>query len=261
MSDTDQRSQKNKVTALDESKDQLKNSPSGQGQSRGENDTQSEGSKASSVSFSELLEASEDQRDSNWEEQFLAVFSQAQLAVIQEDVQQGPDGFSYLMVEDSPTKNQSALKVIDWLSQRGVGLVLNPQKKIPDYVFTYGMIWSFQEFGYFSKPQKTVPPEELAIEGGQEFFFGEPSSNYLPPYVRVILKEFFQQQNVLMPRVAMLSLDNKNFDLCWSLESLGDPPEKEHDDLAEAVSWFLPSDYSIVFMKEKQLSSKNFFIL
>ena len=51
----------------------------------------------------------------------------------------------------------------------------------------------------------------------------------------------------------MISQDNIHFDLCFSLESLGNPPDNEHEGIAEALSWFLPTHYSIVLISEKSL--------
>jgi hypothetical protein len=50
-----------------------------------------------------------------------------------------------------------------------------------------------------------------------------------------------------------VSIDQKNYDLCFSLESFGNPPETEHKGLAEALSWFLPAHYSIALISEKLL--------
>jgi len=84
---------------------------------------------------------------------------------------------------------------------------------------------------------------------------GPPSPQYLPQYVRNILKEFFRDQGVLMPKILVMSADRKHYDLAISLESLGNPPEKEHQGIAEALSWFLPPHYSIVLVSEKGLPS------
>jgi hypothetical protein len=72
----------------------------------------------------------------------------------------------------------------------------------------------------------------------------------LPQYVRNILKQFFMDQNVMRPRILVMSTDRKNYDLAFSLESLGNPPVKEHQGVAEAISWFLPPHYSIVLVSE-----------
>jgi hypothetical protein len=34
---------------------------------------------------------------------------------------------------------------------------------------------------------------------------------------------------------------------------LGNPPEREHEGIAEAIAWFLPNHYSVVLISEKGL--------
>jgi hypothetical protein len=54
--------------------------------------------------------------------------------------------------------------------------------------------------------------------------------------VRNILKEFFRDQGVFAPKILVMSSDRVNYDLVFSLESLGNPPVKEHQGIAEAIS-------------------------
>ena len=75
----------------------------------------------------------------------------------------------------------------------------------------------------------------------------------MPKYVRRILKDFFMDQGLLNVKVLMISTDNKFFDFAISLESLGNPPQAEHEGIAEAISWFLPPHYSILLISEKNL--------
>jgi hypothetical protein len=55
------------------------------------------------------------------------------------------------------------------------------------------------------------------------------------------------------PRILVMSTDRKHYDLAFSLESLGNPPTKEHQGIAEAITWFLPPHYSVVLVSEKDL--------
>ncbi|MBO9668012.1 MAG: hypothetical protein J7501_14515, partial [Bdellovibrio sp.] len=132
----------------------------------------------------------------------------------------------------------------------GVGMAVNPDKNYPDYVFTYGMLWHFKETGLFYRTADEIPSGTLELQGGQGLHSGEPTPQYLPQYVRQILKEFFRDQGILRPRILVMSTDRKHYDLAFSLESLSNPPEKEHQGIAEALSWFLPPHYSIVLVSE-----------
>ena len=86
-------------------------------------------------------------------------------------------------------------------------------------------------------------------------YTGVPTEQFLPMYVRKVLKDFFRDQGVLEPKMLMILQDEKNYDLCFSLESLRNPPQAEHAGVAEAISWFLPPHYSVVLISEQNLPS------
>lgn len=204
------------------------------------------------------LKTQEENRDQNWDETFFKLLSDSQLNILSEDPQQGPDGWPYLITETQnnaeETKTDSAQKIIHWLSTRGIGLVVNPRRlPYPDYVFSYGMLWSFRETGYFIKFNQIDKNNQIIIEENSSIKAGAPTFEYLPLYVRSVLKDFFRDQNIFEPKVLMVSVDGTNYDLCFSLESLGNPPEAEHEGILEALSWFLPPHYSIAVISEKGL--------
>lgn len=212
------------------------------------------------MNLSQHLKIKEQDRNYNWEEQFFKMITSSDVSLLSQDPQQGPDGWPYLISETlneantSKSENiESVQKLIYWLATRGIGLVVNPYREpYPDYVFSYGMIWSFKETGFFMRP-------DLAQDAGQieydntKIVSGPPTEQYLPNYVRKVLKDFFRDQGVHDPKILMISMDGKNYDLAFSLESLGNPPEKEHAGVAEAISWFLPPHYSVVLVSEAGL--------
>ncbi len=207
-------------------------------------------------------------RDQNWENKFFQALSLANLRLLTADPQTGPDGWPYLMAEtgvdakpettaEPATEPKEPIqKVIQWLAGRGIGLVINPQKEYPDYVFTYGMLWNFRETGFFFQPLNDSHKEgTVEFTPNQVMNSGEPAAHYLPSYVRTILREFFRDQAILKPRVLVMSTNNIDYDLVFSLESLGTPPESEHAGIAEAIGWFLPPHYSILLISEVGLPS------
>lgn len=201
----------------------------------------------------ELVKIPDEKRDHQWEVDFFMAISKGSLRLINDTPQTGPDGWPYLLAETSLEASEPAQQMMQWLALKGVGLVVNPQKEYPDYVFTYGMIWSFRETGLFYQTADAAVAGTLQIAEGQALHAGPPTPQYLPQYVRNTVKEFFRDQAVLRPRILVMSTDRKHYDLAFSLESLGNPPEKEHQGIAEAISWFLPPHYSIVLVSEKGL--------
>lgn len=208
---------------------------------------------ARTLELAKLVSQPESYRDEEWERAFFEALPEAKLKIDGEEPKVGPDGWPYLFVRTSNDATEPAHKVIDWLSTRGLGMVVNAHKSLPDYVFTYGMIWNFRARGEFVTEAEPVHTGEVKFEKGQKLLAGPPSKEYLPDYVRKVLADFFGQQGVKDPRILVLSTDKKHFDLCVSLESLGSPKKEEHQGIAEAVSWFLPHHYSIVLASENGL--------
>lgn len=207
------------------------------------------------------LQTKEEDRNQAWDEKFFKLLTESNLQILADDPQQGPDGWPYLVCETTEKvvsdseKIDSAQKILYWLSTRGIGLIVNPKRlPYPDYVFSYGMIWSFRETGYFIKYHDLISDKNFVIDENKQIKVGPPSSEYLPNHVRMILKDFFRDQGVFDPRILMISVDGEHYDLCFSLESLGTPPESEHEGILEAISWFLPPHYSIAVVSEKGIT-------
>lgn len=205
--------------------------------------------------FSELLETDIESRDQAWETAFLKALPQAPARVLNPDPQEGPDHWPYLMVEAGhPEDDDSMENVIGWLSTRGIGLAINPTKPSPDFVLTYGMIWNYRERGEFLTAGSASKAGLFEIKEGQQLWVGAPTTQFLPSYVRQVMKQFLADQGVFTPKVLMVSTDNKHFDLCFSIESLKSPPAHEHSNIAEALSWFLPAHYSVSLLSEKMVA-------
>ncbi|MDX9731997.1 MAG: hypothetical protein RBT63_09520 [Bdellovibrionales bacterium] len=206
------------------------------------------------ATLADLLARSVSERDENWEAQFLKVLPTASVRLVKDQPINGPDGWPYMMVSivDGAAEAEALIDVLRWLSTRGVGLVVNPEKPMPDFVVSYGMIANLRERGEFltaSAPRKGA----LEIRHGQQMFTGAPSLAFFPEYQRVVVREFLRQQRVEAPKVLMVSEDQQNWDLAFSLESLGNPPPHEHKGIAEALGWFLPAHYSVALISEKTL--------
>lgn len=201
--------------------------------------------------FKELTSVADENRNEDWEDRFLHGLSLANLELLSEDPQTGPDGWPYLMATTSEKATEPSQKILAWLASRGIGLVVNPQKSYPDFILTYGMIWNFRETGRFIDRRVNVKAGKIEMATDQ-VRTGEPTEKFLPGDVRKILREFMRDQGILRPRIAVIENEG-HADLAFSLESLGNSPEHEHASIAEAFGWFLPTHYPIVFVSEKSL--------
>lgn len=212
------------------------------------------------MNLQQIVSIPDEKRDQAWENNFFQQLTAGQLQVMNPDPQTGPDGWPYLLTTVSEAATESVQKMIHWCATKGVGLVVNPNKDYPDYVFTYGMLWHFRQTGFFFINQVDVKTGVIELTHNNQRVSGPPTEEYLPQYVRNILKEFFRDQGFFQVRILMLSQDGgKHFDLCFSLDSLKNPPTAEHSDILEALSWFLPPHYSLMLVNEKDLPP--FFVL
>ena len=202
-----------------------------------------------------------ERRDEAWEKSVLTELGRARVRVVAPEPQEGPDHWPYLLTTTAGADDHLA-NVLEWLSTRGIGLVLNADKPTPDFVLTYGMIWNWRERaefistpGAFEGAAGAPKSGRFEIKDGQELLAGPPTEAYLPKYVRSVIRQFFADQGVFSPKVLMISSDKVNFDLCFSIESLKTPPAHEHANIAEAVSWFLPAHYSVSLVSEKAVKA------
>lgn len=205
------------------------------------------------MTLSELLKIPDAQRDHNWENHFFDELLKSKIKLLDDGPKTGPDGWPYLLAETGDEADELAIKVVSWLSDKGIGLVINPRKEYPDFVFPWGMLWNFRETGLFRLNVAPVTAGTVELKSEQGLHAGPPTKEYLPDYVRKLLKQFFMDQGLLNVKILVISQDRKNYDLAFSLESLGNPPPKEHAGIAEAISWFLPAHYSVMLTSEKGL--------
>lgn len=205
--------------------------------------------------INDLAQYPESRRDQAWEMQFLDAVIMSKVEVDGSEPTYGPDGWPYLKVKTAANGTEPFHKVVQWLASRGIGLVVNAHKLMPDYVFTYGMIWNFVETGRFVSPEKAQAAGEVVFSRENPPVVGAPSETYLPSYVRSVLREFLKAQGFAKPMVAVISTqDFKNVDLAFSAESLNNLPQNQHSTFAQALMWFLPQHYSLVIAEEKNLS-------
>ena len=110
----------------------------------------------------------------------------------------------FLMVETTESSDEPVVKILHWLSTKGIGLVVNPLKEYPDYVFPWGMIWNFKETNLFRLNQPPVIQGTVELKNEQGLIAGPPHPKYLPDYVRSILKQFFMDQGLMQVKILVL---------------------------------------------------------
>jgi hypothetical protein len=202
------------------------------------------------------IQSPESLRTPAWEKTLVELLISSKITLLSDAPQEGPDGFPYLLIETKSDSKESFVEVVNWLATRGIGLVVNPNKAFPDYIFTYGMLWNFKETNAFFTTSSSKPGATFSLAEGDKILAGAPDPRYLPDYVRALLRTFLLDQGVFKPRILVVGKDSQ-FDLCFSLESLGNPPQAEHHGVLTALSWFLPQHYSLAWSPNKDCQASR----
>ena len=171
--------------------------------------------------FLKHLEIGDKDRDLDWENNFLSIFPRIFIDIEDDLPNQGSDGMSYMLVTTNKNSKEASIKLLNWAYDKGVGIVINPHKTFPDFIFTYGMIWNFKETKHFLTPVD-----------------GKNNKPILPGYVRSILKKFFLDQGVYQVKFKVVKNQNGQFDLCFCSSSLGSPPKSEYAGILKTLSCF-----------------------
>ena len=201
-----------------------------------------------------LLQQPESRRDDNWEVEFLKLIVTSKVQVAEQQAKAGPDGWPYLLIKSGPQGDQPFLSIVEWAAQRGIGLAVNTHKMVPDYVFTYGMLWNYAMNRQFVTAGPSPKPGTVTIAENEDMLVGAPTEEYLPQFVRKVLREFLNAQGMANPRITVLSTkDYRVVDLLFSSESLNDLKPKDFRPMSEALAWFLPLHYNLIIGSEKNL--------
>ncbi|MGZ3723572.1 MAG: hypothetical protein ACXVA9_11605, partial [Bdellovibrionales bacterium] len=115
------------------------------------------------MDFEVLIQQPEFKRGNAWEEEFLAQFAGMKVQIDGEEAKNGPDGWPYLFARTGPAGTEPVPQVVQWLAARGIGLVINAHKMLPDYIFPYGMLWNYVETGRFLQPETEKPRTREAV--------------------------------------------------------------------------------------------------
>lgn len=200
------------------------------------------------MDFEVLIQQPEFKRNNEWENDFLTQIAGMKVQMESDQAKAGPDGWPYFFARTSPEASEPIRDIMAWLAGRGIGLVINAHKMLPDYIFPYGMIWNFVETGRFLEPEaEKVKNGEAIYQDGRKLMMGPPTEKYLPSYVRGVLREFLVAQGFNEPKILVIATpDYKQIDLMFSLESLNNIDKKDQRTLADRLAWFLPLHYTLV---------------
>jgi hypothetical protein len=208
-----------------------------------------------------LLNTPREGRNETWVKQFLTDLPFAALRCGTPQLIAGPDGFPYfqLFIPEPGEEFQSYViheMISGFMVERGYGIVINPGEDQPDWILTYGDILNYHLNGYFFALESHFSNSSNAqqeIPEGEEVMIGQPSESILPVQTRKLLKDFFELNGIIHPKVMLIQ--RKNFgnvsqDLAFNITPHFFESEEHYRNMMQTVTWYLPRHYSIVGLAE-----------
>lgn len=225
--------------------------------------------------LADLLFVPRDHRDPDWARQFYAVIDDAGMTTTSDQILQGPDGFSYFVLNMPAPGGEfqplSLAQVLEFCLENSLGIVVEPQPEPPEWVIPFGRLWSKKEFGRFDLTLEPDPESATAaavrapeipthLAGKQAVLVGQPNQYYFPAFARAAVKQFLQSQGYSTPGVLLLSNPNQS-----PLETIvlsvfpEDFKEEEHfSNFMHHLSWFFPPHYRLSSISKNSELKKNF---
>lgn len=217
--------------------------------------------------LNELFAVEGEQRNENWRAKFLENVADASFVCSDPQVISGPDGFPYFVLNTPEPNKPFQCYVIknmttDFLLEQGLGVVINPGKGNPDWVFSYGDIVNYhlrQEF-YSQSNNWDIQQSDEVITSQEKVLVGQPSEYIIPEHTRRILRLFFESLQITDSKIALLNRpkgEEFSQQLVFNLTPDKFKDRDQFNAIMGYVSWFLPKHYSYASMDEATLG-ENF---
>jgi hypothetical protein len=185
-------------------------------------------------------------RDEKWAARFYETVVDASFASQADQVLQGPDRFPYFVLKFpepmKPFESFSVRIVLEHCTNSGLGIVINPHKPRPDWVFTYGQLWSFREYGAFSEEGIAHPDKATG-----EVLLASPNEKLFPAYARKVLRAYLKHIGVAEPKCfVMMDGSSPQPSIVFNVFRELFSTDEEHRDAMARLTWFLPSRLGLI---------------
>lgn len=200
----------------------------------------------------QLFRVPREARDARWIRAMYAAAPEASLKTGSQQLINGPDGFPYLALylpaESEPFDAFCISQVVGSCLEHGVGCVICPDQSSPEWVFTYGNLWSLHSYQTFDRrPDAPEADEPTGI--GREVMMSSPSENFLPGYARNVLTQYFKRFN--LNDVGVMLISDARATPAESLAfSIYQEDFESNEVFAQVMGrlkdWFLPPHYGLM---------------
>jgi hypothetical protein len=231
---------------------------------------------AKTEALSRLFVVPRAQRDDAWRAAFYDAVVDASLATTAEQTLQGPDGFPYFALK-LPTAGQPftpfcVSQILEHCTDRGYGVVVEPQAQGAQWVFTYGDLFSLRAYGSFegdpadregARAAEDEPHGVTteAIPRETPVMVGAPSEAMLPKWARSVLAGFVTRNTpVKEPRVLVMVDASRppGRHLVFNVHPEEAPKPETFRAILRAFGWFMPPGRSVVGLSRESELTREF---
>jgi hypothetical protein len=227
-----------------------------------------------------LCSIGRNQRDQAWVEKFYAAVVDASMVTTPAQIIAGPDGFGYFVLELPPPYEAITpfciSHILDYCLEGGIGVVINPSKAEPDWVFPYGKLWSLKETGCFDPPaidSDNPTPRDRTVVGDapqgkvyreivktdEKAFIGAPSEKFFPDYAKNVMRPVIKRIPAMKdrePQVLLIAQPDQSPVLSFVFNIFREDfeTEEEYVGIIYRMRWYLPSNVGITsFSKDSDI--------
>jgi hypothetical protein len=210
----------------------------------------------------DILRVPKNERDIIWRQKFLTSLLKTPLYSGQPGIVKNPEGLEYTnLTTIASQKGIEPSSLTDYISlnlSNGYGIVLNGNKELSDWAFSYGDIVDFsinQEF--YSGKIKAPFGSGYVIDKyvlKQEARVGQPSELYLPNQARIVIRKFLNSFGIDPKICLILWVQTNQLSLAFNIvpEMFENSDEAAFQSFLNFLGWFLPRHYQIVSMTEDE---------
>lgn len=205
------------------------------------------------AALDKLFAIPHEQRDNNWQQSFLANIEEASFVCNDPQVISGPDGFPYFVLNIPEANKEFQCYVIkhmvpEFILDNGLGVVINPSKGQPDWVFTYGELVNYHLRNEFYTDSKNwYVQTENTLKENTEMLIGQPSEYILPLQTRNILRQYLKQYTDVEVKFLLTNRpEGEEFlqQLVFNLTPSHFQSEEHFSGVMQNIGWFLPRHYT-----------------
>ncbi len=216
------------------------------------------------ATLAKLFTVPREQRDAAWIADFYAAAPDASLTTGDQQLIRGPDNFPYL-AHYIPPPNQEFTsfcisQVLANCLEHGAGCVIAPAQSTPEWVFTYGNLWSLHSYGVFDATPAQVD-DQAPTEAGRQVLVASPSETFLPAFARNVIKHFLTEAGIADPRVLLISdsTATPSQSLAFSVYPENfTKPDEFNDVMNRLKAWFLPPHYGLIALPKSSDYESHF---